>query len=98
MKKHRSIALLLQVQVLNYVVFRLYVRPSVQQRSSGLCVTVTRCPVKSSLTILIERGEERRDKRHIDGYENNMLKTIWYRYDGYIGSDMFTHGFNAYSA
>ena len=64
MQKHRSIALLLQVQVLTYVGFRLYVRPSVQQRSSGLCVTVTRCQVKSSLTKLIERGEKRQETRY----------------------------------
>ena len=80
MQKHRSIALLLlNVQVLTYVVFRLYVRPSVQQHSSGLCASVIRCKVKSSPTILIERGEERGDTQ-IE--KNDMLETIWYKYDG----------------
>ena len=64
MQKHRSIALLLQILVLTYVVFRLYVRPSVQQRSSGLCVTIKRCQVKSSPTTLTEREEEEKQETH----------------------------------
>ena len=81
MQKHRSIAQQLQVQVLTYIVFRQYVRPSVQQRSSGLCLTVTRCPVKSSLAILIEREEKREEERQdTHRLQNDRLKTIWYMY------------------
>ena len=67
---------------MTYVVFRLYVRPSVQQRSSGLCVTVIRCTVNCSPTKLIEKGEKRRDKIHTDREKNDRLKTIGYMYDG----------------
>ena len=43
----------LRERVLTYHSYRLYVRPSVQQRISQLCVTFVRCPVESSLAILI---------------------------------------------
>ena len=53
--------LLLQLlQESTYFVFRIYVRPSVQQRSGDICVTVSTCIVKRSPIILIEskRGIE----------------------------------------
>ena len=64
-QKHRLIAPLLQVQLLTYLVFRLYVRPSVQQHSSDLCAAEIRGEVKRSPTTLIERRGEDRARQSI---------------------------------